>query len=321
MSKSTAYAVSSSEICWPLPCAIPKMGPLGWQWGDVGGGVFALKEVTVLVRAGSRWNYNPGLGHSQPAVRYFICPAQCFKQFETPASGLDSPSWAPVLLPYKPSSCLAGLNPSLVSPACPHAHGSLPFPEWDIAISTVLWQNDGQRKQKCIGVKRLGEGCQGTCFWQEHRHSKNKICCCSAATLCLFVTPWTAACQASLPSTISWSLLKLKSIESVMLSNHLIFCHPLLLLPSIFPSITVFSNELTLHMRWPKYWSFSISPSNEYSGLISFRIDWFDLLAVQGTLMSLLQHHNSKASILRHSAFFVIQLSHPYMTTRKTITT
>ena len=139
--------------------------------------------------------------------------------------------------------------------------------------------------------------------------------------MCLFVTPWTAACQASLPSTISWSLLKLKSIESVMLSNHLIFCHPLLLLPSIFPSIMVFSNELTLHMRWPKYWSFSISPSNEYSGLISFRIDWFDLLAVQGTLMSLLQHHNSKASILRHSAFFVIQLSHPYMTTRKTITT
>ena len=135
------------------------------------------------------------------------------------------------------------------------------------------------------------------------------------------MTPWTAACQASLPSTISWSLLKLKSIESVMLSNHLIFCHPLLLLPSIFPSITVFSNELTLHMRWPKYWSFSISPSNEYSGLISFRIDWFDLLAVQGALMSLLQHHNSKASILRHSAFFVIQLSHPYMTAGKTITT
>ena len=135
------------------------------------------------------------------------------------------------------------------------------------------------------------------------------------------MTPRTAACQASLPSTISWSLLKLKSIESVMLSNHLIFCHPLLLLPSIFPSITVFSNELTLHMRWPKYWSFSISPSNEYSGLISFRIDWFDLLAVQGTLMSLLQHHNSKASILRHSAFVVTQLSHPYMTTGKTITT
>ena len=111
------------------------------------------------------------------------------------------------------------------------------------------------------------------------------------------------------------------SIESVMPSNHLILCHPLLLLPSIFPSIRVSSNELALHIRWPKYWSFSfsVSPSNEYSGLISFRIDWFDLLAVEGTLRSLLQHHSSKASILRHSAFFMVQISHPYMTTRKTI--
>ena len=122
----------------------------------------------------------------------------------------------------------------------------------------------------------------------------------------LFATPWTAACQASLSFTISWSLLKLMSIESVMPSNHLILCRPLLLLPSIFPSIRVFSNESTLHIRWPKYWSFSsnISPSNEHSGLISFRMDWLDLLAVQGTLKSLLQHHSSKASILRHSAFF-----------------
>ena len=113
--------------------------------------------------------------------------------------------------------------------------------------------------------------------------------------------------------TNSQSLLKLMSIESVMPSNHLILCHPLLLLPSIFPSIRVFSNELVLHIRWPKYWhfSFSISPSNEYSGLISFRIDWLDLLAVLGTLKSLLQHHSSKASILHHSAFFVVQLSHP----------
>ena len=111
------------------------------------------------------------------------------------------------------------------------------------------------------------------------------------------------------------------SIESVMPSNHLSLCHPLLLPPSIFPSIRVFFNESVLHIRWPKYWSFSfsISPSNEYSELISFRIDWFDLLAVQGTLKSLLQHHSSKASILRHSAFFIVQLSHPYMTTRKTI--
>jgi len=134
------------------------------------------------------------------------------------------------------------------------------------------------------------------------------------------VTPWTAAHQASLSITNSWSLPKLMSIESVMPSNHLILCHPLLLLPSIFPSIRVFSNESALCIRWPKYWSFSfsISPSNEHPGLISFRMDWLDLLAVQGTLKSLLQHHSSKASILWHSAFLTVQLSHPYMTTGKT---
>ena len=121
------------------------------------------------------------------------------------------------------------------------------------------------------------------------------------------------------PITISWSLLKLMSSESVMPSNHLILCLPPLLLPSIFSSIRVFSNKLLLHIRWPNHWSFSfsISPSNEYSGLISSRIDWFNLLAVQGTLKSLLQHHSSKASILWHSAFFIVQLSHPYMTTGK----
>ena len=137
----------------------------------------------------------------------------------------------------------------------------------------------------------------------------------------LFVTPWTAAHQASLPITNSWSLLKLMCIESVIPSNHLILCHPLLLLPSIFPSIRVFSSDSVLHIRWPNYWSFSfsISPSNGYSGFISFRIDWFYLLAVQGTLKSLLQHCNSKASILQHSAFFMVKLSHPYMTTGKTI--
>ena len=126
----------------------------------------------------------------------------------------------------------------------------------------------------------------------------------------LFVTPWTAACQASLSFTISQSLLKLMSLESVMPSNHFILCHPLLLLPSIFPSIRVFPSESALRIRWPKYWSFSfsISPTNEYSGLISFRIDWFDLLAVQGTHKSLLQHHSSKASIFCHSAFFMVQL-------------
>ena len=137
----------------------------------------------------------------------------------------------------------------------------------------------------------------------------------------LFVTPWTAACQASLSITNSQSPPKPMSIELVMPSNHLILCYPLLLLPSIFPSIRVFSNESALRIRWPKYWSFSfnISPTNEHPGLISFRMDWLDLLAVQGTRKSLLQHHSSKASILWHSAFFIIQLSHSYMTTGKTI--
>ena len=137
----------------------------------------------------------------------------------------------------------------------------------------------------------------------------------------LFVTPWTVACQASLFITNSQSLLKLMSIELVMSSNHLILCCPLLLLLSIFPSVRVFSNESVLHIRWPKIWSFSfsINPSNEYSGLISLRMDWLDPLAVQGTIKSLLQHHSSRASILQHSAFFIVQLSHPYMTTGKTI--
>ena len=135
----------------------------------------------------------------------------------------------------------------------------------------------------------------------------------------LFATPWTAAHQASLSITNSQSLLKLMSIKSVMPSNHIILCHLLLLLPSIFPSSRVFSNESVLHIRWPKYWSFSfsISSSNEYSGLISFKMDWLDFLAVQETLKSLLQHHSSKASILWCSAFFIVQLSHPYMTTEK----
>ena len=144
----------------------------------------------------------------------------------------------------------------------------------------------------------------------------------SVAQLCLTLCDsWTAACQASLSITNSQSLLKLMSIESVMPSNHLILCHCLLLLPSIFPSIRVFSNESVLHIKWPKYWSFSfnISPSNEYSRLISFRMDWLGLLAVQGTLKSLLQHYSSKASIPQCSAFFIVQFSHPYMTAGKTI--
>ena len=131
----------------------------------------------------------------------------------------------------------------------------------------------------------------------------------------LFVTPWTAACQASLSITNSRSLFKFMSIELVMPSNHLILCRPLLLLPSVFPSIRILSNELVLCIWWPKYWSFSfsISLSSEYSGLISFSIDWLDLLAIQGTLKSLLQHHSSKTSILRHSAFFIVHLSHSYI--------
>ena len=137
----------------------------------------------------------------------------------------------------------------------------------------------------------------------------------------LFGTPWTPAHQASLSITSSQSLLRLMSIESVMPSNHLILYRPLLLWPSIFPNIRVFSSESVLQIRWPKYlsFSFSINPSNEYTGLISFMIDWLDLLAIQGTLKSLLQHHSSKASILRCSAFFIVQLSHPYMTTGNSI--
>ena len=136
----------------------------------------------------------------------------------------------------------------------------------------------------------------------------------------LFATPWTTAHQASLSITNSQSLLRLMSIKMVMPSSHLVFCHPLLLLPSIFNNIRAFSNESTLHIRWPKHWSFSfsISPSNEHPALISFRMDWLDLLAVQGTLKSLLQHHSSKASIFQHSAFFTVQLSYPYMTIGKT---
>ena len=145
--------------------------------------------------------------------------------------------------------------------------------------------------------------------------------CCVVQSLIrvhLFVTRWTAARQASLTFTVSGSLLKLMSIELVVPSNHFIFCHPLLLLPSIFPSMRVFSRELALHIRL-KYWIFSISPSNEHSGLLSFWIDWFDLLAVRGTLKSLLQHHSLSASILWHLAFFMVQLSHPYIATGKTV--
>ena len=145
-----------------------------------------------------------------------------------------------------------------------------------------------------------------------------KCCCFSVTKLCLTLCDPMDCSAPSLSFTMSQSLLRFMSIESMMLSNHLILCHPLLLLPSVFPSIKVFSNELALHIGWPSYWSFSSSPSSEYSGLISFRIDWFDL-AVQGTLLSLLQHHNSKAPILWHSVFSMVQLSHPYKTMGKAI--
>ena len=141
----------------------------------------------------------------------------------------------------------------------------------------------------------------------------------SLSRIWLCATPQAAVRQASLSLTTSWSLLKPISIESVMPSNHPVLCHPLRLLPSTFPSFRVFSNDSAHHVMWPKYWSLSISLSNEYSGLISFTIDWFDLLADQGILKSLLQHHSSKASLLQHSAFFMVQLSHPYVTTGKTI--
>ena len=161
--------------------------------------------------------------------------------------------------------------------------------------------------------------------WSKNRKLENILCWISSVKLLLcfwlFPTPWTAARQAYLSITNSRSLLKLMSIELVMPSNHLILCHLLLLLPSIFPSIRVFSSESILHFRWPKYWSFSfnISPSNEYSGLISFRMDWLNLPVLQGTLKSLLQHHSSKASVLWCSAFFIVQLSYPHITTEKTI--
>ena len=158
------------------------------------------------------------------------------------------------------------------------------------------------------------------CWFLPYNNANLSCCCCFVQALIhvqLFATPWTAACQAALSITNSQSLLKLMSIESVIPSNHLILYLPLLPLPSIFLSIRVFSNESGLCIRWPKYWSFSfsISPSNEYSGLISFRMDWLDLLAVQGTLKSLLQNHSSKALILQRSASFIVQLSHPYTTT------
>ena len=208
--------------------------------------------------------------------------------------------------------------------------------QWDLI--TELPQDWGNRLSEGTNKTMCTPGLRGkkqwphkrTCLWVFEGflwRCQSAVACCGDSSVQLlshvqlFVTPWTTARQASLSITNSWSSLRLMSIESVMPSSHLILCHPLLLLPSIFPSIRVFSNESALHIKWPKYWSFSfnISPSNEHPRLISFRMDRLDLLAVQGTLKSLLQHQSSKASILLHSAFFIVQLSHQYMTTGKTI--
>ena len=175
-----------------------------------------------------------------------------------------------------------------------------------------------QNKHKILQFQSLRDGAKSL-LWGKFYPSVQLVQ--SLRHVQFFVTPWTTACQASLSITNSWSPPKPMSIESVMPSNHLILCRAFLL-PSIFPGIRVFSNESALCIRWPKYWSwisFNISPTNEHPGLISFRMDWLHLLAVQWTLKSLLQHHSSKASVLRHSAFFIVQLSHPYMATGKTI--
>ena len=193
--------------------------------------------------------------------------------------------------------------------------------EYETGICGIWWTAREVRLPSALWIYVI----QGDSGWLVPDSSLFLACMpCSVQSLSrvrLFGTPWLAARQASLSITNSWSLPKLMSIESVMPSNHLILCCPLLLLPSIFPSIRVFSDESALCIRWSKYWSFSfnVSPSNEHPGLISFRMDWLDLLAVQGTFKSLLEHHSSKASILQCSTFFIVQLSHPYMTTGKTI--
>ena len=194
----------------------------------------------------------------------------------------------------------------------------MPSSSWSLSSSSLA-SSSGGSKLPGSGLQNRNLSLLAT---RNHRpwHICCYCCCCSVAKSCLTpVTPWIATHHASLSFPVSQSVLKFMSIESVMLCNHLILCHSLLLLLSIFLSIRVFSDELALCIRWPKYWHFSITSSNEYSGLISLRIDWFDLLAVQATFKSLLQHHSSKASILQYTAFFMVQLSHPYMTTGKPI--
>ena len=197
---------------------------------------------------------------------------------------------------------------------------------WDLYSTTLIYLSLLSSVLNCHDYSRSGNVSPSNLLFSfniildlriNHKYFVAQLLSC----IQLFATPRTAAWQASLSFTISWNLLKLMSIKSVMPSNHLILCHPLLLLHSIFPSIRIFCSESALCIRWPKYWSFSfsISSSSEYSGLISFRVDWFDLPVAQGTLKSLLQYHSSKASILQCWAFYMVQLSHPYMTTGKTI--
>ena len=225
----------------------------------------------------------------------------------------DYPPVSLHLRPFQQENCLGLQTPAdrwcALAPGCP-----LSFRDPCSALSPLQsWVNS------CIQMQAVS-GENSRCFLMaSHPALPTFSSVQSLSRVWLFATSWIAACQASLSITNSWSSLRLTSIESVMPSSHLILCHPLLLLPPIPPSIRVFSNKSTLRIRWPKYWSFSFSiiPSKEIPGLISFTMDWLDLLAVQGTFKSLLQHHSSKASILRHSAFFTVQLSHPYMTTKK----
>ena len=211
-----------------------------------------------------------------------------------------------------PSPALWGVAPRLEVPPSPAFGGVAPrleVPPSPACLDLFPHQRVGVIAHIHLEVERAAPNTRGPLLLLVHLLSCGQF----------FTTPWTALRQASLSFTISHSLLKLMSIESVMLSNHLILCRPLLLLPLVFPSFRVFSNALALHVTWPKYWSFSISPSCEYPRLISFKINWFNLLAVQGTLRSLLEHHSSKASILQCSAFFMVQLSHPHVTTGKPV--
>ena len=217
------------------------------------------------------------------------------------------------------------LNPKLVSGMTSKPINSQSFPPKSLCFSSLLSWLCLPARDSELGVNSSEGGVLMPYLCQWHPRERRTVLCgaylwLSHSVVSDFVIPWTATRQASLSFTISQSLLKLRSIESLMPSHHLILCHLLLLLPSIFPSIRVISTESAFHIRWPVYWtSFSFRPSNEYSGLISFRMHWLDLLVVQGTLKSLLQHHNLKASIPQHSAFFMGQLSHPYKTTGKTI--